>query len=325
MRRYPRHRRKAPEKPITTENTLRIDIRFLAIVLLGVSAAHATFAKGTVFRVHHINRSGQSAAQGASRPASGHPDAQSTPQTGNHPPADLGAGRKPQGSQIGDVKGPTKGSSPNDAKLNEQGAKSKSFIGNIPGPKDGGVQVPSSGEAAGKDPNAAESRARDVNAIDTRITAPSRRAINNPDKLRALKTLTFIAPRGAPVRRSAASGAIGHSTRNAIGMPVVRHLDGENDHAVSIPAAAAAGVDRSVAHSLVKFDGGAERVGTERPNPVSPGIGRQNTNAPANPIAANRGMIDGTKLVRPGYGPSTIGGPAKAVASINGTTIRPKR
>ena len=36
-------------------------------------------------------------------------------------------------------------------------------------------------------------------------------------------------------------------------------------------------------------------------------------------------VIDGTKLVRSGFSPSTIGGPAKTVASINGTTIRPKR
>jgi hypothetical protein len=209
--------------------------------------------------------------------------------------------------------------------VNDQGGKSKRFIGSVAGPKNSGVHVPSSGEAIGKDPNSVETRARDVNAIDTRITVPSRRTSNDPDKLRSLKPLTFIAPRSALVRRSTASGAVNHSTRNAIGMPVIRHLGGENNHAVSIPAAAVAGVDRSVAHSLVKFDGGAERGTTERPNMVSPGIERQNTSAPANPTAANRGMIDGTKLVRPGFAPSAIGGPAKTVASINGTTIRPKR
>jgi hypothetical protein len=325
MRRYPRRCWKTPEKLITTESTLRIGIRFLAIVLLGASATHATLAKGTVFRAHHINRSGQSAGQSASPPASGHPDGQGRPQTENRPSGDIGSGRKPHGSKIGDVKGPTKGSSPNDGRMNEQGGKSKRVIGSVPGPKNGGVQVPSSGETIGKDSNSVESRARDVNAIDTRITVPSRRTSNDPDRLRALKSLTFVAPRGSPVRRSTASGAVNHSTRNAVGMPVIRHLGGGNDHAVSSPAAAAAGVDRSVALGLVKFDVGAERGSAERPNMVSPGIGRQNTSAPANPTAANRGMIDGTKLIRPGFGPSTIGGPAKTVASINGTTIRPKR
>lgn len=314
---------------MTTESTLRIGIRFLAIVLLGVSATHATFAKGTAFRAHHINRSDQSAGQSASRPASGHPNAQGTPQTDNHPPADISAGRKPQGSKIGDVKGPTKAGSPNNAGANERSGKSKGVIGSVAGPKDGGVKAPSSGEATGKDPNSVESRARDVNGIDARITVPSRRTSNNPDKFRDLKTFTLIAPRGAPVRRSTASGAVDHSTRNAIGVPIVRHLGiqgryGEIDHAVTVPAATPAGVNRSVAHSLVKFDDGAERASTERPNTVSPSIGRQNTSAPANPTAVNRGMIDGTKLVRPGFGPSTIGGPAKTVASINGTTIRLK-
>jgi hypothetical protein len=111
-------------------------------------------------------------------------------------------------------------------------------------------------------------------------------------------------------------------------MPVVRHQAiqahyGGNDHGVSVPAAAAADVDRSVARSLVKFNDGAERASTERPNTI-PSIGRRITSAPANPIAANRGTIDGTKMVRPGFGPSTIGGPAKTAVSINGTTIRPK-
>jgi hypothetical protein len=324
MRPHPRRRWKVPEKLITTESTLKIGISFFAVVLLGVSATHTAFAKGAAFHAHRINKSSQSAGQSAFRPAFAHPNAQSMPQTGNHPPADTNAGPKPQGSKIGDVKGPTKGSSPNDAKVNQQDSKSKGFIGGVAGPKDGGVQVPSNGEAAGKDPNAAESRARDVNAIDARITVPPRRTSKNPDRIRALKTLTVITPRGAPFRRSTASRMVDHSARNAIGMPVIRHSGGENNHAVSTPAAAVAGVDQGVAHGLVKFDGGTERAGTERPNIVSLGIGWQNTSASANPIAANRGVIDGTKLVRPGFGPSTIGGPAKTVASINGTTIRPR-
>jgi hypothetical protein len=325
MRRYRRRRWKVPEKLITMDSTLRIKIGFLAVALLAASATHAAFAKGTAFRAHHINRSGQSARQSGSPPASGHPDAQGAPRTENRPSADSGARQTPHRSKVGDAKGPAESSSPNDARVNEQGGKSKRVIGSVPSPKNGGVQVPSIGEAIGRDSNSVESRARDVNAIDASITAPSRRTSNNADKLRTLKSLTFIAPRGAPLRRSSTSGVVNHSTRNAIGMPVVRHLGGENNHAVSILAAATAGVDRSVDHGLVKVDGSAERGSSGRPNIVSSAIGRQNTSSPAIPTAANRGMIDGTKLGRLGVGPSTIGGPAKTVASINGTTIRPRR
>jgi hypothetical protein len=325
MPRYQRRRWKVPEKPVTTVSTLRIGIPLLAIVLLGASATHAAFAKATVFRAHHVNRSAQSAGQSASPPASGHPNALGMPQSENHPSADSGAGRKPHGARIGEAKGPTKGSSPNDARVNELGGKTKGFGGSVASPKNGGVQAPSSGEATGRDPNAVESRARDVNAVDTHITVPSRSTSNNPDKLRALKPLTFVAPRGALFRRNSAPGVVNHSTRNAIGMPVVRRLGGGNDHAVSLSAAAAGGVDRSVDHGPVKFDGGAERGSTERPNVVNSAIGRQNMSFPVNATAVSRGMIDGTNLARPGFGPSTIGGPAKTVASINGTTIRTKR
>jgi hypothetical protein len=42
------------------------------------------------------------------------------------------------------------------------------------------------------------------------------------------------------------------------------------------------------------------------------------------PSALNRGTINGTNLARPGFGPSSIGGPARPNTGINGTTIRPK-
>jgi len=38
----------------------------------------------------------------------------------------------------------------------------------------------------------------------------------------------------------------------------------------------------------------------------------------------NRATINGTGVTRPGAGPSRLGGPAKAVARINGTSIRRK-
>jgi hypothetical protein len=44
----------------------------------------------------------------------------------------------------------------------------------------------------------------------------------------------------------------------------------------------------------------------------------------SNAGAANRGKIDGASLIRPSVAPSGLGGPARPVAGINGTTLRPK-
>ena len=44
----------------------------------------------------------------------------------------------------------------------------------------------------------------------------------------------------------------------------------------------------------------------------------------AGSVVLSRGTIDGMGVTRPGVGPSRVGGPAKVVSGINGTTIRPK-
>jgi hypothetical protein len=44
----------------------------------------------------------------------------------------------------------------------------------------------------------------------------------------------------------------------------------------------------------------------------------------AKPTVTNRPGINGTTLNRLGSGPSGIGGPAKAVAGVSGTTVRPR-
>jgi len=56
----------------------------------------------------------------------------------------------------------------------------------------------------------------------------------------------------------------------------------------------------------------------------SPTRPQLHTTPVVNPAALNRSAINGTTLIRPGFRPSGIGGPAKAGA-INGTAIRLKR
>ena len=53
---------------------------------------------------------------------------------------------------------------------------------------------------------------------------------------------------------------------------------------------------------------------------VAPATG----NLLVHPTKVNRGTIDGTSFTRPAFGSSGIGGPAKSVVGINGTTIRPR-
>jgi hypothetical protein len=53
-------------------------------------------------------------------------------------------------------------------------------------------------------------------------------------------------------------------------------------------------------------------------------IFRPVTRQTVTPTTLNRATIGGPGAIRPGSGPSPLGGPAKAAAGINGTTIRSK-
>ncbi len=167
------------------------------------------------------------------------------------------------------------------------------------------------GNAVGRDVKSSASGGKDSDAIDTRIAVQPRR-LGRRDEMREGNTkLRPLAPRIVPPRRLSAYRASDRVTRDAIGLPVAGH-DGveqtstqRHDPPVLVhnPAAATTG-----------FGAGA-----------SSGLGRTPSNA--NPIVRpvpNRGGINGTNLARPGYGPSSVGGPAKPVAGISGTTVRPK-
>jgi hypothetical protein len=101
--------------------------------------------------------------------------------------------------------------------------------------------------------------------------------------------------------------------RNTIGVPIApRNVIQESGVGRSgfqappnFPAAAASGTG-SIAHQGL----------------VEPGVARWNSS----PIrsSVNRGAIDGSGLIRPSSATSALGGPAKWVAGINGSTIRPK-
>lgn len=159
---------------------------------------------------------------------------------------------------------------------------------------------------------------KDSDAIDTRITVhfgrPDRRdAAKEGDR----KISSFARPIFRP-RRSANESA-GRVTRDAIGQPIGRPGGTEQGNGqrhdlpafVSNPAAAPTGFRANSGGGLARTSGAFGR-------PPS------NANPIVRPVVVNRGTINGTNLARPGLGPSSIGGPAKPVAGISGTTIRPK-
>ncbi len=183
----------------------------------------------------------------------------------------------------------------------------------------GGSTLPANPD--GSRPPARENAAgggKDADAIDTRITVQPRR-LGKRDELREgdTKPRPFARHIFRP-RRSAHESPAG-VTHDAIGLPVARHDGMEQGRGQRRdlpvlghdPAAAPTGFGANAS-------GGLARTGGALGRPSS------NANQIVRPAALNRGTINGTNLTRPGVGPSSIGGPAKPVAGISGTTIRPK-
>ncbi len=183
----------------------------------------------------------------------------------------------------------------------------------------GGSTLPANPD--GSRPPARENAAgggKDADAIDTRITVQPRR-LGKRDELREgdTKPRPFARHIFRP-RRSAHESPAG-VTHDAIGLPVARHDGMEQGRGQRRdlpvlghdPAAAPTGFGANAS-------GGLARTGGALGRPSS------NANQIVRPAALNRGTINGTNLTRPGVGPSSIGGPAKPVAGISGTTIRPE-
>ncbi|MGA2312532.1 MAG: hypothetical protein ABSF87_09225 [Xanthobacteraceae bacterium] len=174
-----------------------------------------------------------------------------------------------------------------------------------------GSRPPAREDAAGGD--------KDADAIDTRITVQPRR-LGKRDELREgdTKPRPFARHIFRPRRLSTREGSR-RVTRDAIGLPIVRPDGMEQGSGqrhdlpalVHDPAPATTGFGANAS-------GGGARTG------ISVGRPSSNANLIVRPSALNRGTINGTNLARPGFGPSSIGGPARPNTGINGTTIRPK-
>jgi hypothetical protein len=109
-------------------------------------------------------------------------------------------------------------------------------------------------------------------------------------------------------------------TRNALGIAVEpQTARGTTQTAPTVPAATNAGAAKLT--TPLATTNAAPATGNTKIN-ANAGIVHSQPAAPTPPVAAGGSHITGTGLVRPGSGPGAIGGAAKNVASINGTTVR---
>jgi hypothetical protein len=114
--------------------------------------------------------------------------------------------------------------------------------------------------------------------------------------------LKTSAPGAFQARHTPVVGSPNPPARNAIGLPVAQHESPMRNGGIATSS---------------KVSGAAfgAQIG---PHPVTnPSV--LNTGASA------RGRIDGGAVIRPSLAVAGLGGPAKAVAGINGTTVRLKR
>ena len=180
----------------------------------------------------------------------------------------------------------------------------------------GGDSRPAIGEGAPAGANAPAPGGVNLDGIDTSITVQPRRLANGRPKIGSVKVVK-IAPRNLLAPRLSAPGRSQITLHNAIGVPVVRlgsperHIGAHHDVSIlghgayASPGTAASTVDR-----LAKVEGPIDHA-VVHANPV------------IKPFVLNRGTINGTTLNHRGVGPSNIGGPAKTIVGINGTSIRP--
>ena len=160
------------------------------------------------------------------------------------------------------------------------------------------------------------SRVEGSDPIDTRNSVPPHHsAFRRDDGKDVRNNLRFFAPTSRMHRFSRTESH--DASRNAIGMSISRddHVRRDGRHPDLL------GAPHELAARTSAIDGSSSgRTKTEdhmdRPVLSAKPIVRL--------LAPTHGVINGTGVVQRGSGPSRIGGPAAAVAGINGTTIRPK-
>lgn len=199
----------------------------------------------------------------------------------------------------------------NTASGSESAVRNTQNPGTQSAPAAGGEAAKSStGEGAPRETSAGGN----AEGIDTRITVPPRRSGGGRDKIAGPKAVKLVPPRNLLARRAAVPSGAEPVVRNAVGAVVLRHAGFEQhngERSLTVVPSSISGTSNPAASAIgrpVKSLGPSERP---------------TTSLIVRPVVVNRSAINGTNLIRAGSAPSGIGGPAKTVAGINGTTIRP--
>ncbi len=147
--------------------------------------------------------------------------------------------------------------------------------------------------------------------IDTRIGMPSRRLDGRRNKVENVKArVKLLAP-----RRPSTPAKFDLGMRNAIGVPLTPHGGQEQRDSKhrGVPSIVPNSSGLGAAGST-KAEGHVER----------PALLGADTGLGLNPGMLNRATINGTGATHLGVGQHSIGGPAKAVAGISGSTVHSK-
>jgi len=309
-----------------------------AAAVLGLLLTPIAFAKAGP-HAHHgrwaVHHSG-----GLSQRSSGHLNPQDGSNLRDGTTVDIGAKTGPKGQGVsgrgsgehGNASSFTASGKPNTAETNWRGGKQDNLGESAFRPAGPDAKAPPGGELIGKTSDPVETHTHDTNSIDTRITIQPPRIGSNKHEtvLNSKFAVTRIVPKSFATRIGLGKGLAHDLTRNAIGEVAPQHPgDGKGEGLTHVTTPAAPAVPISADRVPA---GGAPSIGR-----VDADIGRSNDSsnvvrlnasppAGSNAAVVNHGAIDGSKFMRPNIGGAVIGGPStpRTIASINGTTIRPR-
>jgi hypothetical protein len=157
----------------------------------------------------------------------------------------------------------------------------------------------------------------DASEIDAHVAVPARHPKIVRDKAGSWTIVKPGAPRNLLARQRFVPAVFGPVARNSIGVAVIQR-DAMEQHG------GAHHVFSAVTHSPA-FGLNANSAGKVEPVPIFGRSTTQSANLFARPLAPNRSGINGTAIAHHGSALAGIGGPAKSVTGISGTSIRPKR
>lgn len=147
--------------------------------------------------------------------------------------------------------------------------------------------------------------AKEMGPVDTSVSVAPRTANGHGQDRVERKPFKIVPPAHPPQHPAAAPAGGNVVRRNAVGVPVVVKDD--------TPP-----LDRAQVRPLAVPTGGIGPLANRRFGGVQPRI------PPSHPpfSSLNHGRIDGSFLTRRAAAPSVLGGPARPVGEINGTTFR---